>query len=200
VRDLRSLLWCSIDNDDSRDLDQLTFAEPLGDGRNRICVAVADVDAVVKLGTPIDQHAQKNTTSVYTAAQIFSMLPERLSTDLTSLNEHEERVAMVIDMTVSPDGEVVEGTIYRGLVYNQAKLAYNSVGAWLEGQTGVPEKVAAVSGLAENLKLQDRMPTPCASCDTSTARSISRPSSPEPSSRTAASSICRPRRATTPRT
>jgi exoribonuclease-2 len=157
VRDLRSLLWCSIDNDDSRDLDQLTFAEPLGDGRNRICVAVADVDALVKIGTPIDDHARKNTTSVYTAARIFPMLPEQLSTDFTSLNEHEERVAMIIDMVVSPEGEVVEGTIYRGHVYNHAKLAYNAVGAWLQGESDVPEKIAAVSGLAENLKLQDRI-------------------------------------------
>jgi exoribonuclease-2 len=156
LRDLRKLLWCSIDNDDSRDLDQLTVAEDLGGGRTRVMVAVADVDAVVRKDTPIDEHARHNTTSVYTAAKIFPMLPEKLSTNLTSLNEHQERVAMVMDMTVDSDGSMTEGTVYRALVYNQAQLAYNSVGAWLQGQSGVPEKVAAVKGLAENLKLQDK--------------------------------------------
>jgi exoribonuclease-2 len=156
IRDLRKLLWCSIDNDDSRDLDQLTVAEDLGGGKTRILVAVADVDAVVKKGTPIDEHAHHNTTSVYTAARIFPMLPEKLSTNLTSLNEHEERVAMVMDMQVGSDGSVIEGTVYRALVYNQAQLAYNAVGAWLEGQAPPPEKIGRVKGLAENLKLQDK--------------------------------------------
>ena len=156
VRDLRKLLWCSIDNDDSRDLDQLTVAEDLGGGKTRLLVAVADVDAVVDKGTPIDDHARHNTTSVYTAARIFPMLPEKLSTDLTSLNEHQERVAVVMDMQVDTDGSVTSGTVYRALVYNQAQLAYNAVGAWLEGQGPAPEKVNGVKGLAENLKLQDK--------------------------------------------
>ncbi len=157
IRDLRKLLWCSIDNDDSRDLDQLTVAEDLGGGKTRILVAVADVDALVDKGTPIDEHAHHNTTSVYTAARIFPMLPEKLSTNLTSLNEHEERVAMVMDMQVGSDGSVVEATVYRALVYNQAQLAYNAVGAWLEGQAPPPDKVGGVKGLAENLKLQDKI-------------------------------------------
>jgi VacB/RNase II family 3'-5' exoribonuclease len=156
VRDLRKLLWCSIDNDDSRDLDQLTVAEDLGGGKTRVLVAVADVDAIVDKGTPIDEHARHNTTSVYTAARIFPMLPEKLSTNLTSLNEHEERVAMVMDMQIGSDGSVIEGTVYRALVYNQAQLAYNAVGAWLEGQAPPPEKIGRVKGLAENLKLQDK--------------------------------------------
>jgi len=156
VRDLRKLLWCSIDNDDSRDLDQLTVAEDLGGGKTRLLVAVADVDAVVDKGTPIDDHARHNTTSVYTAARIFPMLPEKLSTNLTSLNEHQERVAVVMDMQVDTDGSVTSGTVYRALVYNQAQLAYNAVGAWLEGQGPAPEKVNGVKGLAENLKLQDK--------------------------------------------
>jgi len=157
VRDMRALLWCSIDNDDSRDLDQLTVAEQLPDGNVRAIVAVADVDAVVKKGTPIDEHARHNTTSVYTAAKIFPMLPEKLSTDLTSLNDDEERVAMIIDMKVSPEGNVVSGEIYRGLVHNKAKLAYDSVGAWLQKEADAPEKVQAVKGLAENLRLQDKI-------------------------------------------
>jgi VacB/RNase II family 3'-5' exoribonuclease len=156
VRDMRDLLWCSIDNDDSRDLDQLTFAEDLGGGRTRCLIAVADVDALVKRGTPIDDHAQQNTTSVYTAARIFPMLPEKLSTDLTSLNEDQERLALVVDIVVDADGGVVEGGVYRARVHNKAKLAYNSLGMWLQGETPPPEKVVAISGLAENLKLQDR--------------------------------------------
>src|SRR3954447_20686789 len=156
IRDLRELLWCSIDNDDSRDLDQLTVAEDLGGGNGRAMVAVADVDALVKKGTPIDDHARQNTTSVYTAARIFPMLPEKLSTGLTSLNEHEERIALVIDMTLTSDGSVKESDVYRALVHNKAQLAYNAVAAWLDGGE-TPEKIAAVKGLAENLKMQDQI-------------------------------------------
>ncbi len=155
VRDMRKLAWCSIDNDDSRDLDQLTYAEPR-DGATTIYVAVADVDALVKQDTPIDNHAQQNTTSVYTAARIFPMLPEKLSTDLTSLNEHQERLAVVVEMTVRDDGVVGDGDVYRARVYNHAKLAYNAVAAWLDGSGEMPEKVGPVDGLAKNLQLQDR--------------------------------------------
>jgi VacB/RNase II family 3'-5' exoribonuclease len=156
IKDLRKLLWCSIDNDDSRDLDQLSVAEDLGGGKVRALVAVADVDAVVKKGTPIDAHAEQNTTSVYTAARIFPLLPEKLSTDFTSLNEGQDRVALVMDMTVEPDGSVVQGEVYRAMVNSKAKLAYNSLGMWLEGHADAPAKVTAVAGLGENLKLQDR--------------------------------------------
>jgi VacB/RNase II family 3'-5' exoribonuclease len=156
IRDLRQLLWCSIDNDDSRDLDQLTVAEDLGGGKLRALVAVADVDAVVKKGTPIDDRARQNTTSVYTPTIIFPMLPEKLSTDLTSLNEGEERVAVVIDMTVDEGGNVVAGEVYRATVLNKAKLAYNSVAPWLEGQGEAPPKLVAAKGLDANLKLQDQ--------------------------------------------
>src|SRR5450432_4158296 len=155
VRDLRDRLWCSIDNDDSRDLDQLTVAEDLGGDRVRLLVAVADVDAVVKKGTPIDAHAQANTTSVYTAGGIFPMLPEKLSTNLTSLNEGEERLALVMDMTVVADGSVESGDVYRARVHNKAQLTYDAVGSWLEG-AAVPPKVAKVAGLGDNLKLQDQ--------------------------------------------
>jgi len=156
VRDLRDRLWCSIDNDDSRDLDQLTVAEELGGGKVRVLVAVADVDALVKRGTPIDEHASTNTTSVYTAAKIFPMLPEKLSTNLTSLNEGQDRVAFVVDITVEPDGSVKQGDVYRGRVHNRAQLAYNGVGLWLEGHSEPPPKVSSIRGLAENLQLQDR--------------------------------------------
>jgi len=155
IKDLRDLLWCSIDNDDSRDLDQLTVAEDLGGGNVRAMVAVADVDALVKKGTPIDDHARQNTTSVYTAAQIFPMLPEKLSTGLTSLNEHEERIAVVMDMVIASDGSVTKGDVYRARVHNKAQLAYNAVGMWLEDKGEMPAKIRAVPGLAENLKLQD---------------------------------------------
>ena len=156
IRDMRDLAWCSIDNDDSRDLDQLTWAKDEGKGNVRIYIAVADVDAVVKKDTPIDKHARQNTTSVYTSARIFPMLPEKLSTDLTSLNEDEERIAMVIEMLVADDGTIGEGTVYRALVHNKAKLAYDRVAAWLDGEQEIPEKVARVKGLEETLRLQDR--------------------------------------------
>ena len=105
VRDLRELLWCSIDNDDSRDLDQLSVAQPV-DGDVRVLVAIADVDALVSLGSAIDGHAAANTTSVYTAAGVFPMLPEKLSTDLTSLGELDDRLAIVVDMTTTAHGEI----------------------------------------------------------------------------------------------
>ena len=155
IRDLRGLLWASIDNDDSRDLDQLTAAERL-DGENvKILVAVADVDALVKKGSFIDGHARHNTTSVYTPAMVFPMLPEKLSTGLTSLNPDEDRMAMVIEMTVDADGSVQDPDIYKAIVHNSAKLAYNGVAAWLDGGAPVPVPVPAVSGLEESLRLQD---------------------------------------------
>jgi exoribonuclease-2 len=157
VRDLRDRLWASIDNDDSRDLDQLTVAEALGGGRTRILVAVADVDALVCKDSALDARAAHNTTSVYTPAVIFPMLPEGLSTNLTSLNEDEDRVAVVADMVFAQDGSPVESEIYRAHVRNHAKLAYRSVAAWLDGQGPAPERVQQVAGLDENLRLQDRM-------------------------------------------
>ncbi|MBK9051649.1 MAG: RNB domain-containing ribonuclease [Chloroflexi bacterium] len=157
ILDLTELLWASIDNDDSRDLDQLTFAESLPGDKVKIRVAVADVDALVKDGSAIDEHARHNTTSVYTAAKIFSMLPEKLSTDLTSLNFNEERLAVVVEMVLDADGSLLESDIYRARVRNRAKLDYNSVAAWLEGNGAVPEEIAAADGLAENIRLQDRV-------------------------------------------
>ena len=156
IRDLSGLLWASIDNDDSRDLDQLTVAEPMAGGAVKILVAVADVDATVKKDSAIDDHARTNTTSVYTAAQVFPMLPEKLSTDLTSLGEGEKRLAIVVEMVVGVDGAVNESVVYRALVLNRAKLAYNSVAAWLDG-TEPPPKLAAVRGLDEQLRTQDRV-------------------------------------------
>lgn len=155
ARDLRDLIWCSIDNDDSRDLDQLTVAEALTGGAVKVLVAVADVDALVKKRSAIDGHARRNTTSVYTAAEIFTMLPEKLSTDLTSLNFESDRLAVVIETVVARDGSLRSSDIYRAVVRNHAKLAYNSVGDWLEGKGPVPEGVRAVDGLADNLRLQD---------------------------------------------
>lgn len=156
TRDLRSLLWCSIDNDDSRDLDQLSVAEALPDGGVRVLVAVADVDALVPKGSPCDRHAALNTTSVYTPAVVFPMLPERLSTDLTSLNDQQERLAIVIEIVVAESGEVRRSDVYGASVRNRAKLAYNSVAAWLEGQGPLPDAAARVRGLDQLLRLQDR--------------------------------------------
>lgn len=155
VRDLRDRLWASIDNDDSRDLDQLTVAEPLADGRIRILVAVADVDALVRKDSALDGHASRNTTSVYTPAVIFSMLPEALSTDLTSLNEDQDRLAVVADMVFGADGSLATSDIYRAHVRNRAKLAYRSLAAWLDGQGPAPKRVLETPGLDENLRVQD---------------------------------------------
>ena len=156
MRDLRHLLWCSIDNDDSRDLDQLTVAEALPDDAVKVFVAVADVDAIVKKDSAIDSHAQQNTTSVYTPAKIFPMLPEKLSTDLTSLNFESDRYAVVVDMTIGKEGSVKSSDVYGALVRNRAKLAYNSLAAWLEGAGPMPNEIGVVPGLDENLRLQDR--------------------------------------------
>jgi len=157
IRDLRNCLWCSIDNDTSRDLDQLTVAERLTAGGVKVLVAIADVDAIVKPGSPIDRHAGTNTTSVYTAAEIFPMLPERLSTDLTSLGEDSDRLALVIEMGVAADGSIQESQVYRALVKNHAKLAYCSVAAWLDGKDKMPERIAGTKGLDEQLRMQDQI-------------------------------------------
>jgi len=157
IRDLRSLLWASIDNDDSRDLDQLSVSAPAQGGAVKILVAIADVDAAVKRGSAIDEHARTNTTSVYTAAQVFPMLPEKLSTNLTSLSEQEERLAMIVEMTVKSDGAVTGSDIYRAVVRNHAKLAYNSVASWLDGTAPAPARIGQVPGLADQLRTQDRV-------------------------------------------
>ena len=157
IHDLTALLWCSIDNDDSMDLDQLTVSEALPNGGVRLWVAIADVDALVPRDTPIDQHASTNTTSVYTSARIFPMLPERLSTDLTSLNPHQDRLAMVTEMVFNPDATLAGSTVYRARVRNQAKLAYDAVSAWLNGTGDLPAAAAAVPGLDALLRTQDAL-------------------------------------------
>ena len=157
IVDLTGLLWCSIDNDDSRDLDQLTQSEVLPDGGVRIRVAVADVDTLVDKHTPIDQHAEVNTTSVYTSARIFPMLPEKLSTDYTSLNPNQTRVALVTEMDFAPDGTLRHSHISRARVHNHAQLAYDAVSAWIEGEGPLPAAAAAVPGMDEQLRTQDAM-------------------------------------------
>ncbi len=157
IRDLRHLTWFSIDNDDTRDLDQLSVAEPLAAGAARLLVAVADVDWLVRPGSAVDGHAGANTTSVYTAAGIFPMLPELLSTDLTSLHEGQERLAVVVDMRVAADGTVSESSIYRALVLNHAKLTYDAVSAWLDGAGPAPAQMASVPGLEEQVRLHDTL-------------------------------------------
>lgn len=155
AQDLRSLLWSSIDNDTSKDLDQIEWAEQLPDGRIRVLVGVADVDARVGKGTLLDGHARSETTSVYTGVRVFPMLPSELSEGITSLNENEDRVALVIEFAVDSAGTVSDGKAYRALVRNRAQLAYPSVGAWLEGHAAAPVMVAASADLAAQLKLQD---------------------------------------------
>ncbi|HEY6457016.1 MAG TPA: RNB domain-containing ribonuclease [Steroidobacteraceae bacterium] len=156
ARDLRAAEWLSIDNDDSRDLDQLSVAQALPGANTKLLVAIADVDAAVSRDSPLDDHARRNTTSVYTAARIFPMLPERLSTDLTSLVPGQERLAMIIELVISADGNIVSSDIYRATVVNKAKLAYDSVAGWLDGRTPAPKGLEA-AGLQNQVRLQDRI-------------------------------------------
>ncbi len=157
THDLRNLLWCSIDNDDSRDLDQLTVAEAMPGGGTRIMVAIADVDAVVKTRSALDEHARQNTTSIYTVAETFPMLPEKLSTDLTSLNYGTDRLAVVVEVVLAGDGAIQSSDVYHATVRNHVKLTYNDVAAWLENDGPLPQGVGTVAGLEENLRLQDRV-------------------------------------------
>jgi VacB/RNase II family 3'-5' exoribonuclease len=157
TRDLRHLTWCSIDNDDSRDLDQLTVAEFLPEGTAKILVAIADVDAIVKKQSALDDHARHNTTSVYTGAETFPMLPEKLSTDFTSLNYESDRLAIVVEMVIAGDGTLQGSDLYGAIVRNRAKLAYHSIGDWLEGNGPMPSGIGSVDGLDDNLRLQDRV-------------------------------------------
>jgi exoribonuclease-2 len=153
ITDLRKLNWCSIDNDDSRDLDQLTYAEKVGSS-TVMWIAVADVSAITAKDSAIDQHAEINTTSVYTPAKVFPMLPEKLSTNLTSLNENEDRLSTVIKILVNQNGDVEESSILQAVVHNRAKLNYNEIGAWLRGEKSTPSKVKNLPGLEQTLKQQ----------------------------------------------
>ncbi|HEY0796188.1 MAG TPA: RNB domain-containing ribonuclease [Acidisarcina sp.] len=157
LEDLRHLLWSSIDNDTSRDLDQIEWAERLPDGKGRVLIGIADVDAFVPRDSPIDKYAAAETTTVYTGVHNYSMLPETLSTGLTSLLEGQERVAVIIEFTVDSDGQAGDKKIYRALVQNRAQLAYDAVGAWLENRAPAPVKVAASTDLQAQLKLQDEL-------------------------------------------
>jgi exoribonuclease II len=157
ISDLRHLLWCSIDNDDSRDLDQLSVCEQLPQGAVKVWVAIADVDTLVRQGSPVDHHAQANTTSVYTSVRIFPMLPERLSTNLTSLNPGEDRLAMVTEMVFNADATLAGSVVYRARVHNHAKLAYDAVSAWIEGEAALPAAAAAVPGMDVQLRTQDAL-------------------------------------------
>jgi exoribonuclease-2 len=154
VVDMRGLLWSSIDNRESRDLDQVEVADRRSDGSIRLRIGVADVDALVPKGSATDDHAADNTTSVYTGVAVFPMLPERLSTDLTSLNEAEDRLAVVVEMDVRPDGSVERNAVYRALVHNYAKLVYGRVAAWLDGTLPEMPELARVPGLADQIRLQ----------------------------------------------
>jgi VacB/RNase II family 3'-5' exoribonuclease len=155
IRDVRDLLWASIDNDDSRDLDQLSVAEERPGGAVKVLIAIADVDAVVRKGTPLDARAAQNTTSVYTAGGIFPMLPEKLSTDLTSLNQDVDRLSIVIEYVVNADGTLGDSNVFRALVRNKAKLAYDAVDAWRDGRGPMPPAMAAVPGIDAQMRLQE---------------------------------------------
>jgi len=155
LRDLRNLLWSSIDNDTSRDLDQIEVAERSSNGDVKVMIGIADIDALVSKSTPIDQHAARETTTVYTGILNFPMLPEELSTGITSLLENEDRASLIIEFVVDSDGNQTSSDVYRALVRNQAQLQYNSVGVWLEARAAAPQKVSDSKHLQDQLKLQD---------------------------------------------
>jgi len=155
IRDLRSPLWSSIDNDTSKDLDQIEVAERLPNGNIKVMIGIADVDAFVPRNSPIDEHAAKQTTSVYTGVRIFPMLPEELSTGTTSLLENADKLSVVIEFTVDAAGSMSSSGVYRAIVRNKAQLAYNGVGGWLDGTGPAPAKVAASTELQGQLKLQN---------------------------------------------
>jgi len=157
IRDLRNLLWSSIDNDTSRDLDQIEVAERQPSGQTKVMVGIADVDSFVPKGTPIDGHAAKETTTVYTGVRNFAMLPEQLSTDATSLLENQDKLGIVIEFVVDQNGCISSETVYRAIVRNKAQLTYNAVGGWLEGKCPAPPKVAASAELQAQLKLQNEI-------------------------------------------
>ena len=157
VNDMRDLQWCSIDNNDSMDLDQLTYAENLSGNKVRVLVAIADVEALVAKQSSIDNHASQNTASIYTVAQLFPMLPEKLSTDLTSLRLNADRCAVIVEMVIGDDGGVQQSDVYLATVRNRAKLDYESLGDWLEGNGPMPLEISPVDGLAENIQLQGRI-------------------------------------------
>ena len=159
IRDLRALTWFSIDNDDTLDLDQLSVAEALPGGRTRLMVAVADVEVLVPMGGAVDAHAAANTTSVYTAAGVFPMLPEVLSTDATSLHQGQERLAVVVDMQVETNGTVASSDVYRAVVLNHAKLTYSGVSVWLDGSAPPLPQFATVPGLEAQIRLHDTLAT-----------------------------------------
>src|SRR6516164_4574892 len=155
LRDLRNLLWSSIDNDTSRDLDQIEVAEGSSNGDVKVMIGIADVDAFVSKLTPIDQHAARETTTVYTGIRNFPMLPEELSTGITSLLENEDRASLVIEFVVDSGGNLTSTDVYRALVCNKAQLQYNSSGGWLEARAAAPQKVSESKDLQDQLKLQD---------------------------------------------
>jgi exoribonuclease-2 len=157
TRDLRNLLWSSIDNDTSRDLDQIEYAERLPDGSTKVLVGIADVDAYVPKNSPIDQHAAQQTCTLYTGVHNFSMIPDELSTGLTSLLEGDDKLCRVTEYVVGADGHIASSDFYSALIRNKAQLTYNAVGAWLEGRGPAPEKVAASPELQAQLKLQDEV-------------------------------------------
>jgi exoribonuclease-2 len=157
IRDLRNLLWSSIDNDTSRDLDQIEVAERISNDDVKIMIGISDVDAFVPKSSPIDQHAAKETTTVYAGVRNFPMLPEELSTGKSSLLENQDCLSVVIEFVVDSAGGLKSPSVYRALVRNKAQLQYNSVGAWLEGKSPAPPKVAASADLQAQLKLQDEV-------------------------------------------
>ena len=155
VRDDRKLLWSSIDNRESTDLDQVEVSERLPDGSIRVRIGIADVDVFVPKGSPIDRHAETNTTSLYAGVATFPMLPDELSSDTTSLLADVDRLAVVTDMTIAPDGTIIASDVYRSRLRNHAKLVYEDIGAWLERRAEAPPEIARDPALGDQILMQE---------------------------------------------
>lgn len=156
IEDLSNLYWTSIDNTESKDLDQLEFSEPLGEGRSRLMVAIADVDSFVPHASASDDRAAHNTTSVYTGIVVYPMLYEEFSENLTSLIEGERRLAIVADLVIARDGVVESAHFKQAIVRNHFKLAYSQVGKWFTGDAANPSKKGTTEALEDQLELQVR--------------------------------------------
>ncbi|MFA4850116.1 MAG: RNB domain-containing ribonuclease [Methanoregula sp.] len=152
--DLRSLLWSSIDNYDSEDLDQMEYCERGPDHEIKVKIAIADVDHYVPKHSQADQYAAYNGSSVYTGIVTYPMLPDRLSKGISSLLPGQDCRAVIIEYTVLANGSVRHGNLYRAIVANKAKLIYEEVGDWLEGSGPIPQKVRDVAGLEAQVRLQ----------------------------------------------
>ncbi|UUX93834.1 RNB domain-containing ribonuclease [Methanoplanus endosymbiosus] len=154
--DLRHLLWSSIDNFDSKDLDQIEFCEEKDGGIINVKVAIADVDCYVPKDSATDRYAAYNTTAVYTGVETFFMIPFKLCGNISSLLPGKDCQAVVAEYDILPDGDIEHVGVYRAVVSNKAKLIYEEVGNWIEKKGSIPDDVGSIPGLKDQILLQHK--------------------------------------------